>query len=163
MRRLCSLRGSTNGANENGVELKPYVPSLMSVQPTEKSMAQVKDDAMDLKPSEAPKVMRWPMAVPALKEAAPPQPAGQLEGVARLELMPSRTVAVLKFSDPTTEPTVRGYAALLKSYLKEDGLTPAAPQDEEEFLLAQFDALNSFGARRSEIWIDLAEGNPWSE
>ena len=31
---------------------------------------------------------------------------------------------------------------------------------DEQFRLAQFDALNSFGARRSEIWLDL-EDHPW--
>ena len=140
--------------------MTPYVPSLMSVRPTAKTMQQVQDDALDLKPSEQPKTMRWPMAVPAMREAAPPKPAGRLEGAARLELMPARTVAVLAFSDPTTEPNVRGYHALLESLLREDGLTPVAPEEEEQFRLAQFDALNSFGARRSEIWVDLEE-HPW--
>ena len=74
--------------------------------------------------------------------------------------MPARTVAVLAFSDPTTEPNVRGYHALLESLLREDGLTPVAPEEEQQFRLAQFDALNSFGARRSEIWVDLEE-HPW--
>jgi len=155
-----TLGAYTNGANELEAELTPYVPSLMSVPPTELSMEQVRDNSLDLKPSEAPKAMRWPMAVPSLKEGAPPQPNGRLDGVARLELMPTRVVAVLAFSEPTTEPVVRGYHALLKSYLDADGLVPTQPQDDEQFRLAQFDALNSFGARRSEIWVDLAE-HPW--
>ena len=155
-----TLGAYTNGANEASSEVTPYVPSLMSVRPTAKTMQQVQDDALDLKPSEQPKTMRWPMAVPAMREAAPPKPAGRLEGAARLELMPARTVAVLAFSDPTTEPNVRGYHALLESLLREDGLTPVAPEEEEQFRLAQFDALNSFGARRSEIWVDLEE-HPW--
>jgi len=44
--------------------------------------------------------------------------------------------------------------------LREDGLVPSKGEDKEQFRLAQFDALNSFGARRSEIWIDLEE-HPW--
>ena len=43
------------------------------------------DDSLDLKPPEQTKVMRWPMAVPAMKEAAPPKPSNQVEDVARLE------------------------------------------------------------------------------
>ena len=49
-------------------------------------------------------------------------------------------------------------------------LTPRTPlgraqvaveaEPEEQFRLAQFDALNSFGARRSEVWINLEE-HPW--
>ena len=57
---------------------------------------------------------------------------------------------------------VRGYHALLSKYLAADGLSAVEPTEEEQFRLAQFDALNSFGARRSEIWIDL-EGHPWDE
>ena len=69
-------------------------------------------------------------------------------------------VACLAFSDPTTEPNVRGFQQLLARYLKEDGLVAAGGTDDEQFRLAQFDALNSLGARRSEIWIDLEE-HPW--
>jgi len=155
-----TLGAYTNGANEAETSVSPYVPSLMSVPPTALSMEQVRDNSLDLKPSEEPKIMRWPMAVPAMKEETPPQPNARLVDVARLELMPSRVVAVLAFSEPTTEPTVRGYHALLESYLKADGLVPAAAEEREQFRLAQFDALNSFGARRSEIWIDLEE-HPW--
>ena len=79
----------------------------------------------------------------------------------RLELMEGKDVAVLAFSDPTTEPNVRGFAALLRKFLTDDGLVPVErSEDDEEFRLAQFDALNSFGARRSEVWIDLEE-HPW--
>jgi len=155
-----TLGAYTNGANVASAELTPYVPSLMSVPPTELTMEQVRDNSLDLKPADDPKQMRWPMAVPSLKQGAPPLPNGRLEGITRLELMPARTVAVLAFAEPTTEPNVRGYHALLKSYLDEDGLVPVEPVTDEQFRLAQFDALNSLGARRSEIWIDLAE-HPW--
>lgn len=60
----------------------------------------------------------------------------------------------------TTERNVRGYARLLRSFLERDGLSVAEGAKEEEFRLAQFDALNSFGARRSEIWYELEE-HPW--
>lgn len=152
-----TLGAYTNGANEEAQPLAAYVPSLMSVPPTELSMEQVRDNSMDLKPAEEPKIMRWPMAVPAMKEQTPPQPNERLDDVARLELVPARVVAVLAFSEPTTEPAVRGCHALLESYLKEDGLVPVAAEEREQFRLAQFDALNSFGARRSEIWINLEE------
>ena len=101
------------------------------------------------------------MAVPAMRDATPPQPAAQLSGVATLDLIPSRTVACVAFSDPTTEPIVRGYHAFLSKQLKSDGLEPSDGEPEEQFRLAQFDALNSFGARRSEVWVDLAPGHPW--
>ena len=155
-----TLGAYTNGANEASLEIKPYVPSLMSVPYDMRSMEQIKDDSLDLKPPEEPKTMRWPLAVPAMSEAAPPRPNDRLDSFVNLELMPSRTVAVLTFSDPTTEPTVRGFHGLLSSYLKADGLVAARGEDREQFRLAQFDALNSFGSRRSEIWIDLEE-HPW--
>ena len=109
--------------------------------------------------------MRWPMAVPALQDATPPQPSERMDNFCSLDLNPSRVVAVLRFSDPTTEPTVRGYRRALRSG-DADGLTAAEGEgngDEGyQFRLAQFDALNSFGARRSEIWVDLDEGgHPW--
>ena len=108
--------------------------------------------------------MRWPISVPAMGDGPPPQPAGAagFEGACRLELMPSRVVAALGFSDPTTEPNVRGYAALLGQRLRDDGLVADETDEEEAFRLAQFDALNSFGARRSEVWVALADGHPWS-
>lgn len=155
-----TLGAYTNGANDLQSELTPYVPSLMSVPPDERTLEQIADDSLDLKPAERPKEMRWPMAVPAMKDANPPKPNERLQDVTRLEVMPARTVAVLAFSEPTTEPNVRGFHELLKSYLKEDGLVPMAATEDEQFRLAQFDALNSFGARRSEIWIDLEE-HPW--
>ena len=156
-----TLGAYTNGANEASLELKAYVPSLVSVPYDKRTLSQINNDALDLKPPEVTKTMRWPLAVPAMKEPAPPKPTGRLEGFAELNLMPSRTVAVLAFADPTTEPNVRGFHGLLESYLKEDGLKPAEGEQEEQFRLAQFDALNSLGARRSEIWIDLADDNPW--
>jgi hypothetical protein len=67
-------------------------------------LAQVRDNSLDLKPADDPKQMRWPMAVPSLKQGAPPLPNGRLEGITRLELMPARTVAVLAFAEPTTGP-----------------------------------------------------------
>ena len=71
-----------------------------------------------------------------------------------------QVVAVMPFSDPTTERTVRGFARLLRQNIERDGLTVASGVPEEEFRLAQFDALNSLGARRSEVWWEL-EDHPW--
>ena len=42
----------------------------------------------------------------------------------------------------------------------QDGLIASTGVADEEFRLAQFDALNSLGARRSEVWVDL-EDHPW--
>lgn len=154
-----TLGAYTNGANDAGRELVAYVPSLMSVpQIAPDHVWDEYDDGPT--PTAAPKAMRWPLAVPTLGEATPPKPSERVGGYAGLELMPSRVVAVLPFSDPTTERIVRGYASVLRAALVRDGLVAAEASDEEEFRLAQFDALNSFGARRSEIWIDLS-GHPW--
>merc|ERR1719198_1500083 len=107
----------------------------MSVPQDSRSMEQVREDSLDLKAPETTKVMRWPMAVPAMKESSPPKPAGQLENVARIEMVPTRTVAVLGFGDATTEPIVRGYAAVRRKFLKRDGLEPMTvePGSDEEF------------------------------
>ena len=123
-----TLGAYTNGANEEEAELTAYVPSLMSVPIDSRTMSQVVDDALDLKPAQESKAMRWPMAVPALKERAPPKPGGRLEGFAQLEVIPARTIAVLKFSEPTTEPNVRGFYKLLRKYLDDDGLVRAMPR-----------------------------------
>lgn len=132
-----TLGAYTNGANEKSEELQAYVPSLMSVPQDSRTMQQVVDDSLDLKPSQQTKEMRWPMAVPAMKEAVPPAPSGRLDGFARLDVVPGRTVAVLAFGEPTTEPNVRGFYNLLKRYLVEDGLTPSAGEETEQFRLAQ--------------------------
>ena len=126
-----TLGAYCNGANEDAEELKAYVPSLMSVPPDSRSMQQIRDDSLDLKQSENPKVMRWPMAVPAAGRDA----AAALGAHGRLLLarpQPSRVVAVLRFSDPTTEPTVRGYHALLQKYLDADGLPPPRARARRE-------------------------------
>merc|ERR1712070_988825 len=85
--------------------------------------------------------------VPALERGAPtpPKPTGRLEKVAVLEMIPAQIVAVVSFSDPTTEPTCRGYANFLRALCKEDGL---GYKDDGVFRLAQFDALNSLKTRR---------------
>ena len=73
-----TLGAYTNGANVAEKELQPYVPSLMSVRQDERSLEQITDDALDLKPSDEAKVMRWPLAVPAMREATPPAPNERL-------------------------------------------------------------------------------------
>ena len=145
---LGTLGAYTNGANEEQSELLPYVPSLMSIPNGEW------DEYRETTSLAATKVMRWPMAVPALGNPNPPKPGGRIAQVAALEVVPSAVVAVRSFSDPTTEPIVRGNVALLRKALRRDGLTPGGTVDEE-FRLAQFDALNSLNARRSEVWVTL--------
>ena len=56
---------------------------------------------------------------------------------------------------------MRGNVALLRRALRRDGLTPGGTE-EAEFQLAQFDALNSLSARRSEVWVELAD-HPWTD
>ena len=148
-----TLSSYTNGANEASEELLPYVPSLMTI-PTGKW-----DEYRETTELNAVKVMRWPMAVPALGQPSPPKPGSRLIEYATLDVVASSVVAVKTFSDPTTEPTVRGNVALLRRALRRDGLTPGGT-DEAEFRLAQFDALNSLNARRSEVWVELLE-HPW--
>lgn len=144
-----TLGAYTNGANEAGEELVPFVPSLMAI-PTEAEANAL------------PKVMRWPMYVPSLPMGMtlPPRPSGRPGDVASLEMVSSRVVGVFSFSEPTTEPIVRGYAKFLRACLEEDGLVPASAEGAPEFELAQFDALNSLRTRRNEIWIPL-DGHPW--
>ena len=83
-----TLGAYTNGANEREEELKAYVPSLMSVPQDDRTLEQVTDDSLNLKMSDEPKYMRWPMAVPALREPTPPRPSGRLDGFAQLDLVP---------------------------------------------------------------------------
>ncbi len=144
-----TLGAYTGGANEAMQELKPYVPALMSI-PGEANAAS------------SPKVMRWPMLVPALERGAapPPRPSGRLEGFAALAPQRTQVVAVLAFSDPTTEPTVRGYAKYLRTLVEEDGLKVDEEADVGGLRLAQYDALNSFKTRRNEVWLTLSE-HPW--
>ena len=146
---LGTLSSYTSGANEAGEEnLKPYVPSLMSIPSGEW------DEFRETTKLAATKVMRWPMAVPALGQPNPPKPGGRIEGYAQLDVVSSVVVAVRSFSEPTTEPIVRGNVAMLRRDLRRDGLEPGGSVDEE-FRLAQFDALNSLQARRSEVWVTL--------
>jgi len=146
---LGTLSSYTSGANEAGEEnLKPYVPSLMSIPSGEW------DEFRETTKLAATKVMRWPMAVPALGQPSPPKPGGRIEGYAQLDVVSSVVVAVRSFSEPTTEPIVRGNVAMLRRDLRRDGLEPGGSVDEE-FRLAQFDALNSLQARRSEVWVTL--------
>lgn len=147
---LGTLGAYTNGANEEGEEVQPYVPSLMSIPNGEW------DEYRETTTLVAPKVMRWPMAVPSLNEPTPPKPDGRVGEYASLDVVPSIVVGVKSFAEPTTEPIVRGYATLLRRALQRDNLKPGG-NEEEEFRLAQFDALNSLNARRSEVWIELDE------
>lgn len=153
-----TLGAYTNGANAAGRELQAYVPSLISV-PVPEGPPNIDGETPRTEDS-PPKMMRWPMAVPAFKEEAPPQPNGRLALAAQLEVVPSKVVAVMPFSDPTTERNVRGFAKLLRANVERDGLVVDDSTLDEEFRLAQFDALNSLGARRSEIWWELKE-HPW--
>jgi hypothetical protein len=160
-----TLGAYCNGANEGGQEMVAYTPSLISAPRDERTLEKLQDDTYNGVMADDPKTMRWPVGVPAMGDTTPPQPAGS-QGFAafcKLQLLPSRTVAVLRFSDPTTEPTVRSYANLLRKSIEADGLRADRSDETEDFRLAQFDALNSFGARRSEIWMDLEDGHPWSE
>jgi len=153
-----TLGAYTNGANENTKEVAAYVPSLMSVPPP---YGTPDIDGMTPRGDGAPdKWMRWPLSVPSRREENPPKPNERLASSTSLDVIPSKVVAVLPFSEPTTERNVRGFANLLRSVLKRDGLIVEDTDPLEEFRLAQFDALNSLGARRSEIWFEIKD-SPW--
>ncbi len=59
------------------------------------------------------------------------------------------------------EPVVRKADRELREFLMRDGLAPAdGTEDLVQF--AQYDAIFSMGRRRGEVWIDLADDNPWN-
>jgi hypothetical protein len=153
-----TLVAYTKGANTAVDDLQPYRPSIISVPADSRSLEQLKDDAYNEVVSTTPKTMRWPMAVPALNEAAPPEPAGRLDGVAALETVPRRVVGVLRFTDPTTEVNTRAFGNLLAKRLFEDGLL-ASRSLADGFSLAQYEG--PLDGTVNEVWIDLPEGHPW--
>jgi len=155
-----TLGAYTNGANSDNTPVLAYVPSMMSV-PAPLGPPDV-DGNTPRGDGAPPKWMRWPVSVPSRREANPPKPNDRLDSYVALDVIPSKVVAVLPFSAPTTERNVRGYASALRSMLRRDGLSVEDSDPEEEFRLAQFDALNSLGARRSEIWFELKD-HPWEE
>lgn len=56
---------------------------------------------------------------------------------------------------------VKYFAGRLLELLKADGLVPT-PESENEYQVAQFDAIFSVGTRRNEVWAVLKE-HPWKE
>ena len=48
----------------------------------------------------------------------------------------------------------------MEKKLAADGLS-GAPGHENNYVVAQYDAIFSVGDRRNEVWIPLAPGHPW--
>jgi len=107
------------------------------------------------------KTMMWPLTY-GLPGQDPPAPQVKAESsVVETETIPSRVVAVGRFSDAIVEPAVRKATRLLRECLDRDGLT--TDQDEDDLQFCQYDAIFSMGKRRSEVWLNLPEGShPWS-
>ena len=59
-----------------------------------------------------------------------------------------------------TSAAHRYWARELEKKLAADGLT-GAPGHENNYVVAQYDAIFSVGDRRNEVWIPLAPGHPW--
>ena len=132
--------------------MSPLSPAIMEVKT---------DDVSD-------KFMLWPLGFQQPGELSTPVPmeasekAGQGQWrTMRVEITPSKVVAVKEFSDASMEPVVRKADRELRADLKRDGLVPN--QNSEELIrFAQYDAVFSMGKRRGEVWVDLVEGgHPW--
>ena len=67
------------------------------------------------------------MSVPAMQEATPPKPANQVENVAKLEMMPSRVVAVLAFSGRTTAGKTSRLEQKLRKAVAAEGFSAVGP------------------------------------
>jgi hypothetical protein len=76
----------------------------------------------------------------------------------KVENFPSRVIAVTDYSDASMEPVVRKADRDLRKALERDGLKPAPRKTESSVTFAQYDAIFSMGKRRSEVWVELAEG-----
>lgn len=88
------------------------------------------------------------------------QPTGGAAEVVQLQLVPESVVAVYPFSGPTAEANVRQHGDELRKLVATDGLVPVPDEMVTSLELAQYDAINSLKARRSEIWIAL-DGHVW--
>jgi len=119
------------------------------------------------------KVMRWPVlfAFPDSKSSSSstsmninnvlPEPT-----IPRLSFVecPEMVVAVSRFEVAATEPVVKGYTLRLQQDLASDGIAVKATANDTSQVLtvAQYDALFSLNKRRNEVWLELADGHPWS-
>ncbi|CAM9867775.1 unnamed protein product [Phaeothamnion confervicola] len=144
--RLGSYVGGTNAAD---TRLQPFSPSLIRVPVA----------------GEGRKTMEWPLAfvypdgevcVPFIFNRSPPDPL-----VASIAIVEegAAVVAVLKFSDPTTEPAVKYYTQELRKYVEADGLI-ASVDAADKYLVAQYNAIFTFSKRRNEVWLPL-DGHDW--
>mmetsp|Transcript_21802 Transcript_21802/g.65345 ORF Transcript_21802/g.65345 Transcript_21802/m.65345 type:complete len:360 (+) Transcript_21802:152-1231(+) len=124
------------GFNEAKEKLTPFLPSIITVP----------------RSGGAAKTMTWPVSLDT--KALPGSK------IVKSRIANAVTVACLTFPQAATEEAVRYYARELEKKLAADGLEPA-PGHDDNYVVAQYDAIFSVGDRRNEIWIPLADGHPW--
>mmetsp|Transcript_31843 Transcript_31843/g.67515 ORF Transcript_31843/g.67515 Transcript_31843/m.67515 type:complete len:445 (-) Transcript_31843:133-1467(-) len=142
------------GAFTKGMD--PLAPSIMKVWN--------EDDLNEEEPND--KTMTWPLKFtnPGEGTDAPDPPASAVEKAGdgqwksiSIARTPERVIAVRTFEDAAMAPVVRNADRELREILKTDGLTPR--EGSEKFVVfSQYDAVHSMGKRRSEVWIELADG-----
>mmetsp|Transcript_1249 Transcript_1249/g.3749 ORF Transcript_1249/g.3749 Transcript_1249/m.3749 type:complete len:360 (+) Transcript_1249:158-1237(+) len=132
------LGSYAGGFNEAKEKLAPFLPSIITVP----------------RSGGGAKKMSWP-----IRMDAEPLPASNVVTSRRAQEL---TVACLTFPQAATEDAVRYYAGELEQKLAADNLQPA-PGHEQNWVVAQYDAIFSVGDRRNEIWIPLAAGHPWDK
>lgn len=142
------------GAFAKGMD--PLAPSIMKVYND--------DDSNEEDPKD--KMMTWPLqfTFPGEGTDAPSPPSiavekagdGQWKTIS-ITSQPERVIAVRTFEDAAMGPVVRNADRELRKMLERDGLTPV--EGSEKFVVfSQYDAVHSMGKRRSEAWIELADG-----
>lgn len=115
------------------------------------------------------KTMSWPLTY-ALPGAAsiPPVNKSILERIQQplwkgceIINVPSRVVAVGRYSDASVAPIVRKVDRQLRESCQRDGINiPTSTSSCVQF--AQYDAIFTLGKRRGEVWIELEDDDhPW--
>lgn len=128
-----------------GIGLKPMAPAILTV---------------DSKKNK--KSMMWPLtfARPGQTFEIPTTTNREGRGV-EVVVMPSSVVAVARFSDASVEPVVKKSTNMLRNSCERDGLKVSASMGDV-LQFCQYDAIFSMGKRRGEVWIPLADDNPWN-
>ena len=79
-----------------------------------------------------------------------------------LKRRPPIVVAVRRFTSAATpEIVAEEHEGLLADVRREAGLV-AGEEEEDVYVLAQYDALFALGERRNEVWVEL-EDHPWED
>lgn len=130
------LGSYTGGFNEADARMTPFLPSIITVP----------------RSGGGAKTMTWPVAL-----AEDELPGSRVVKTRRAREL---TVACLVFPQAATQDAVQYWAGELEKKLAADGLT-GAPGHDDNYVLAQYDAIFSVGDRRNEVWIPLAPGHLW--